>query len=151
MKRIQIFELGLGKVTIIPFKELIPDYLVEKLKAWGSTLGVGLEITNVESAEKFVEHFFREKGYQVVITIQSRGFLEDLERQKKLPMGIAAAASEAGTPDYFCYKDGTDWFFTEAKNEHDGIRLTQLNWFYNHKYPTKVLYLAEAGPNKEKT
>jgi hypothetical protein len=148
MKRIQIFELGVGKITVIPFRELIPPDLADQLKEWGKTLGVGLEITEVADATKFVEHYFTQQGYQVLSTYDNRAkdtvaFLRELEKEGRLPRGILEAGTSPGVPDYFCYREGDDWFFTEAKNENDGLRLNQLNWFYKHKYPTKILYLAE--------
>jgi len=148
MKRIQIFELGLGEITVIPFKDLIPPDLADRLKEWGSTLGVGLEITEVADATKFAEHYFTQQGYQVLSTYDERRketlrHLEQLEKEAALPKGIVEATSASGVPDYFCYKGPEDWLFAEAKNRNDGVRMNQLNWFYKHKYPTKILYLAE--------
>jgi hypothetical protein len=148
MKRIQIFELGLGEITVIPFKDLIPPDLADRLKEWGSTLGVGLEITEVADATQFLEHYFTQQGYQVLSIHDERAkdtnaYLQKLETEGDLPKGIVHAIATSGVPDYFCYKGPEDWFFAEAKNANDGIRLNQLKWLYNYKHPTKILYLTE--------
>ena len=135
MKSIRIFDLGVGKVTVIPFRDLIPTDLADRLKEWGGTLGVDLEITEVADATKFAEHYFTQQGYQVLSTYDDRRketvrYLEQLEREGALPKGIVDAIMVSGVPDYFCYKGSEDWFFAEAKNRNDGIRMNQLNWFY---------------------
>jgi hypothetical protein len=152
--KIQIFDLGTGTRTIVPFKDLIPKDVVERVKEWGDTLGVGLQVTEIKDAGRFVTHYFSEQGYQVV-DLQNRDaisfepvarFFRDLELKGKVPKGLGDIPRESGTPDYFCYKAETnDWFFAEAKNQNDGIRMSQLNWFYNHRLPTKIVHAAEIG------
>ena len=88
--RVQIFELGVGKRTVIPLKDLIPQDVLDTVHEWGERLGVGLTVTDVKDASRFVQHYFSEQGY-VVVNLQNRDMKtrDWIEHDLNLPTTVA--------------------------------------------------------------
>lgn len=109
--------------------------------------GLYVATAKIVDSETFVKSFFEGKGYEVVRLGTTFISPEHYVFQGLLPADFVLGRK--GTPDFFCIRSTSDWFFLEVKTKNDGWRYNQVRWICENPYPFKLAYVMNSGDYDE--
>jgi hypothetical protein len=139
---ITLFDLRTNAKEEIDIGELYGTELLKDLKQTEKELGVTFQICHIVEPEKFINRYFKEKGYKV---LRGRGEKIPKEVFELLHTKYCLTHEHFGTgvPDFLIYNPSNiqDLFFVEVKAGEDGIRIAQLAWILSTTVPIKLAYV----------